>query len=339
MAELQRMTITISLACSVALLCADVTGCADHGDEAGDPDALATQRDAVTASATLLVSGDFSSTSTTRAIAQTELATDPAAQLLAIGDLSYTAPYADNYPWLSWLSRTYPVMGNHEFNSVAGTGGQQPFDLFNGNNAAANHTFPAITGTNGVATFDFAYSHEVTPGWLLVVLNTGTNCKQQACTQQASRLTSWITSWRAAHAGKGCVIVALHTARWSTMFSGDADNEPWAAGVAPIWSAAVADQADIVVQGHVHVYEEFQKLGASGQSSATGAKLFTVGAGGRGQVQPLQSNIAAAELVASHGAPVNGVLKLALYPGSYGYKFETAASSGSPPSAVACNVP
>ena len=83
------------------------------------------------------------------------------------------------------------------------------------------------------------------------------------------------------------------------MFSSDADNEPWAAGVAPIWTAAVAEEADIVLQGHVHVYEEFEKLDANGNYSAKGAKLFTVGSGGRGQVQPPLSNIASSKLVAS----------------------------------------
>jgi hypothetical protein len=334
MLEIHRTHLAIRIALGLTL----VGACTDRGDDTDDAAALATATSAVTASATLLVSGDFASTSTTRTIVQNELASNPAAKLLAIGDMSYTAPYADNDPWLSWTGQTFPVMGNHEFNSVAGTGGQQPFDLFNGHNAAGNHTFPAIT-SGGVATFDFAYSFEVTPGWLLVVLNTGVNCKQQSCTQQATRLTSWITSWRGAHAGKGCVIVAMHTARWSTMFSGDPDNAPWAGGVAPIWSAAITNKADIVLQGHVHVYEEFTKLGVNGESLAAGAKLFTVGSGGRGQVKPLQSNIAASQLIAARGAPINGVLKLGLYPGSYGYKFETAASAGSPASSVVCNVP
>jgi hypothetical protein len=70
-----------------------------------------------------------------------------------------------------------------------------------------------------------------------------------------------------------------------------------------------------------------------------GSKLFTLGTGGRGQVQPTESNISASELVASHGSPINGVLKLALYAGSYGYHFETSATSGSPASSLACNRP
>ncbi|MEO6776128.1 MAG: metallophosphoesterase [Kofleriaceae bacterium] len=319
----------------LAVLAILVAGCSDSED--GSDEVGVTTGD-VTGAATLLVAGDFSATSSTKTIVNNELAHDSSLELLAVGDMSYTAPYADNDPWASWAGRTYPVMGNHEFNSVAGLGGREPYDMFDGNNAANDHTFPAIT-TNGLATYDFAYSHELTPGWLLVVVNTGTNCKQQACTSQATRVTNWIKSWRANHGGHGCVIVAMHTARWSTMFSGDADNLPWAPGVAPLWSAAIAQHADLIFQGHVHAYEEFVKLDASGHASATGAKLFTAGSGGRGQVKPLSSNIASSLLVASRESPVNGVVKLALYPGKYGYRFETAASSTQPAATVACNVP
>ncbi|CAN5453504.1 hypothetical protein BH11MYX1_BH11MYX1_13270 [soil metagenome] len=318
----------------LAVLALVVASC----DSQDDSDAVGQTTDAVTASATLLVSGDFSATSSTKTIVTNELARDASLELLAVGDLSYATPYADNYPWASWASRTYPVMGNHEFNRDAGLGGREPYDMFNGNNAANAHAFPAIT-SNGLATYDFAYSHEITPGWLLVVVNTGTNCKQQGCLEQATRLTNWIKGWRTNHGGHGCVIVAMHTARWSTMFSGDADNLPWAPGVAPLWSAAIAQHADLIFQGHVHAYEEFEKLDANGHASATGAKLFTAGSGGRGQVKPLSSNISSSLLVASHGSPVNGVVKLALYPGKYGYRFETAASSTTPAPTVACNVP
>ncbi len=314
-----------------------LAACASASDEA-EP-SVGSADEAITAVATVLVSGDFSSTSATKGIVTNELASTPGAKLLPVGDLSYSAPYASNYPWAGWRPKTYPVVGNHEFNSVAGTGGQQPYALFNGDNAAGNHVFPAITGGNGVATFDFAYSTEVAPGWLLVVMNTGLNCAEQSCTSQASRLTSWISTWRASHGGHGCVMVAMHTARFSTMFSGDADNLPWASGVAPIWSAAVAAHADIVMQGHVHVYEEFKKLAADGTPSATGTKLFTVGSGGRGQVKPLKSNIPTTALVTSHPSPIDGVLELALYSGSYGFHFETSATTGTPASSVACNVP
>jgi hypothetical protein len=323
----------------LGLLATANSACSSADSKTDDDSELAVSAQAVTAAATVLVAGDFASTSSTKGIAQTEINQNAALKLIAVGDMSYSAPYETNYPWAGFASRTFPVMGNHEFNSVAGQGGEQPFALFNGNNAAGNLTFPAITGANGVATYDFSYSYEITPGWLLVVANTGVNCAQQSCTAQATRVQSQISSWRSSHGGHGCVIVALHTARWSTMFSSDADNEPWATGVAPIWNAAVAAKADIVLQGHVHVYEEFEKLDANGNYSATGAKLFTMGSGGRGQVQPPLSNIAASKLVASHASPINGVLKLGLYAGSYGYHFETASTTGSPASSKACNVP
>jgi hypothetical protein len=319
-----------------ALLSQGLAGCAGHG---ASTEAVGETAQALTAAATLLVAGDFASNSSTQGLAQTEIANDGSVKLLAVGDMSYSSPYASNYPWASWASRTFPVMGNHEFDSVAGTGGEEPYALFNGVNAAGNLKFPAITGANGVATYDFTYTYPVAPGWLLVVANTGVDCDEQSCTTQGSKIASEIASWRSNNGGHGCVIVAMHTARWSTMFSSDSDNLPWAPSVEPIWSAAVTSKADIVLQGHVHVYEEFDKLGASGAYSSTGPKLFTVGSGGRGQVQPPQSNISSSVLVASRPSPINGVLKLGLYDGSYGYHFETSATTEAPASSKACNVP
>ncbi len=329
--------LTFVIAAPLAIIAAGCSG--TESPSSGALESVSSQSEAVAAAATLLVAGDFASTSSTAGIAQTEINNDAALKLIAVGDMSYAAPYASNYPWAGFASRTFPVMGNHEFNSVAGQGGEEPFALFNGKNAAGNLKFPAITGANGVATYDFSYSYEVTPGWLLVVVNTGVNCAQQSCATQGSKVQSQISAWRNNNGGHGCVIVAMHTARWSTMFSSDADNEPWATSVEPIWSAAIGEKADILLQGHVHVYEEFEKLDTNGNYSATGAKLFTMGSGGRGQVQPPLSNIPSARLVASHASPINGVLKLGLYAGSYGYHFETAATSSAPASTKACNVP
>lgn len=293
--------------------------------------------------ALVLVSGDFSASSATHAIVQSELAQNAAATLLPVGDLSYASPYADNYPWNepSWIGRTFPVMGNHEFNTVAGKGGQEPYALFNGHNAAGNRTFAAIQGKNGVATYDFSYSYEVAPGWLLVVMNTSNNFSTQDASSQAVNLGNWIDSWRAAHGGHGCVAVVMHTARWSTTFSGYADNGPeWANGTEPIWSAAVAHHADLLLQGHVHAYEEFAKLDVDGNVSATGVKVFTTGSGGRGQVKDGSwGNIATTKRLDYHQSPVDGVLKLGLYPGAYGFQFETAAAPGVPVATTHCNVP
>jgi hypothetical protein len=320
-------------------LAAAACSAGDRSPAGSAPEPVGTSAEAVTAAAILLVAADFASTSSTEGIAQTEIANDSSVKLVAVGDMSYSAPYASNYPWASWAARTFPVMGNHEFDSVSGTGGQQPYSLFNSNNAAGNLTFPAITGDNGVATYDFSYTYQIAPGWLLVVVNTGVNCAQQSCSTQGSRVTSEINSWRSSHGGHGCVIVAMHTARWSTMFSSDSDNLPWAPGVAPIWNAAVGAEADIVLQAHAHVYEDFDKLDENGAYSSTGAKLFTMGTGGRGQVEPAVSNISSSVLVASRPSPINGVLKLGLYSGSYGYAFETAATSSAPASSKACNLP
>lgn len=334
------LTSSVAVLAAAAVLPFTVPACAGAD---GDGGATSETTQALTAAATLLVSADFASNSTTKQIVAAEIANDSSVKLVPAGDLSYTSPYASNYPWASWAARTFPVMGNHEFDSVSGTGGQQPYDLFNGRNAAGNHVFSAIKGDNGVATYDFTYSWQVAPGWLLVVMNTNvanaskTDCAVQSCNAQATKLKTTVENWRNANGGKGCVIVAMHTARFSSMFSSSSDNEPWAPTVDAIWRAAVYEHVDIVLQGHAHVYEEFPKLGANGCTSSTGTKLFTVGSGGRGQVKPSKSNLTCTSPIAAHAAPINGVLKLALYGGSYGHRFETSATTGEPSASVTCN--
>lgn len=291
---------------------------------------------------TLLVSADFAPTSSTKQIVQSELAANPNAKLLAVGDLSYASPYAQNYPWnvASWISKTYPVMGNHEFNSVAGKGGEEPYNLFNGKNAAANHVFPALTGSNGVKTYDFFYTTELSPSWLLVVVNTSNNFSTQSAASQAARMTDAVNAFRTKHGGHGCVALAMHTARFSDSFSGDADNgATWANGAAPIFNAAVADKVDVLLQGHVHDYEELVQLDANGHTSSSGVKVFTVGMGGRGQVKGGWSNVAASQVIAKKAGTINGVLKLALRPGGFGYQYENKATSGQPATSINCHVP
>lgn len=331
-----------------------VCGQGDNGAGEALRDHFLSQAPPATGPKVILTSGDFSAASKTHDLVQAELAQLPDAALLPMGDLSYgdvstaTDPYLASYPWneSDWVGRTFPVMGNHEFNAVSGKGGQEPYALFNGHNAAGNRTFAAITGDNGVDTYDFTYAYEVTPGWLLVVVNSGVKFKTQNVDAQAAHLAQWIDDWRAQHGGHGCVAIAMHTARWSTTFSGYSDNDPtWYQGTQPIWAAALAHHADLLLQGHVHAYEEFAKLDLDGNVSSDGVKVFTAGSGGRGQVkndgsQWPPNNLPLSRRLDFHASPADGVLKLALYPGGYGYQFETSATPGVvPPLTVSCNVP
>src|ERR1700722_3241939 len=82
--------LTIALGCG-----APVSG------EAQDNGAIGTTNEGIVAAsaplATLLVSADFASTSKTKSIVESEIKTNGSVKLLAVGDLSYSAPYATNY--------------------------------------------------------------------------------------------------------------------------------------------------------------------------------------------------------------------------------------------------
>ena len=77
------------------MLLLHVAGCASSNPTATDDvEPVGTSAEAVTAAATLLVAGDFAATSSTKGIVQTEIASNGALKLIAVGDLSYSSPYA-----------------------------------------------------------------------------------------------------------------------------------------------------------------------------------------------------------------------------------------------------
>ena len=87
-----------SIHCGLGILTslALAAGCSGDGGPAGsaEGDNVGESVEAVTAAATLLVDGDFSATSSTKGIVQTEIASNSALKLIVVGDMSYAAPYA-----------------------------------------------------------------------------------------------------------------------------------------------------------------------------------------------------------------------------------------------------
>jgi hypothetical protein len=78
----------------IAILPTGLAAACSSGAPEEDPGTSA--EEVVTAGATLLVAGDFASNSSTKGIAQTEIAANASTKLLAVGDLSYASPYASN---------------------------------------------------------------------------------------------------------------------------------------------------------------------------------------------------------------------------------------------------
>jgi hypothetical protein len=89
----------------------------------------------------------------------------------------------------------------------------------------------------------------------------------------------------------------------------------------PLWEVLYAEGADVVLNGHEHMYERFGPQHPSGRADATGGiRQFTIGTGGAhlGQVQLARPNSEAR-------AAVWGVLKLTLQDAGYTWEFRAVA--------------
>ena len=87
--------------------------------------------------------------------------------------------------------------------------------------------------------------------------------------------------------------------------------------MAPLWQALYEFGADVILNGHEHVYERFAPQNPSGAADPLGIRQFTVGTGGRnhypfGTIQP-NSEV--------RNSTTFGVLKLTLHAGSYDWQF------------------
>lgn len=109
-----------------------------------------------------------------------------------------------------------------------------------------------------------------------------------------------------------CVLAYWHHMRFSSGSSHGNDSRS-----APLWDRLYAARADVVLNGHEHIYERFAPQTPSAQASSVGLRQFTVGTGGK----------------ALHGTGTVransevrifrfGVLRMTLHPTSYKWRFQ-----------------
>jgi 3',5'-cyclic AMP phosphodiesterase CpdA len=178
---------------------------------------------------------------------------------LALGDLQYdngeSGGYADAYRNSFGRLRTvtYPVPGNHDWNTPG---------------AAGYHGFFGVrAGEPGKGW----YAVDLNPAWQLVALNT--NCAIVRC-GAGSEQEVWLRRVLAASSAP-CTIAITHHPRFSSG-STHGDNPT----VAPLWAALDDALADVVLAGHEHNYERFAPRRATGELGG-GPVSFVVGTGGR----------------------------------------------------------
>jgi acid phosphatase type 7 len=230
------------------------------------------------------------------------------AAVLALGDTQYEEGTLDQFrlsydpSWGRVKPITRPAIGNHEYRLSPGTG---YFDYFNGVGSA---TGPA--GDRGKGYYSFNVG-----GWHLIALNSMCDEVPGGCAAGSAQ-EQWLRADLAANSGASCTLAYWHHPLFNSGPEGSYKDTPW--NTTAFWQALHAAGAELVLNGHSHMYQRFGPQDASGNADAPrGIREFVVGTGGKslGDVGPTQPNL---EL---RDNTQYGVIRLALHPSGYDWTF------------------
>ena len=216
--------------------------------------------------------------------------------VMAVGDLAYPDGTKENFDcydrtWGRVKDRTRPAPGNHEFHS-----------------AGASFYFQYFGPAAGDPKDGF-YSYDLDT-WHIIVLNS--ECVEVGGCEAGSREEKWLRADLAAHP-IACTLAYFHKPLFS---SGGAHGDDLA--LKPFWQALYDANADVVISGHDHDYERFAPQTPNGfEDRGRGIREFVVGTGGKNH-RPFGEPHRNSEV---RDASAFGVLKLALKPDSYDWKF------------------
>ncbi|HLF40648.1 MAG TPA: metallophosphoesterase, partial [Acidimicrobiia bacterium] len=251
--------------------------------------------------ATLVGAGDIASCSVngdeaTAKLLDGVIAADPAATVFTVGDNAYDngtpSEFTNCYgpTWGRHRDRTRPATGNHEYGTTNASG---HFGYF---------------GTRAGEPAKGYYSYDV-GAWHVVVLNS--NCSKVGGCGAGSPQEKWLRADLAASAAS-CTVAYWHHPRFN---SGSYGND---SSVAAFWKALHEFGAEVVLNGHSHLYERFAPQRPDGTADpAFGIRQFIVGMGGRSNY-PFGTVQANSEV---RNSDTNGVMKLTLRPDGYDFAF------------------
>ena len=228
--------------------------------------------------------------------------TIPEATVLTLGDNAYEsgilADYTNCYDpgWGRFKARTRPALGNHEYSSGNANGS---FDYF-GADAFGN------SRPNGYYSFDLG-------AWHIVVLNDN---PPKVPIGAGSAQYKWLRADLTANR-KACILAVWHQPRFYSTYSG-------APGLVssrkPLWQLLYSARADLLLNGHHHVYERHAPQDPDGRAAADGVRQIIVGTGGFdtwATPTVLSPNVE----VIHGGNQVFGVIKVTLSSDGYAWEF------------------
>jgi hypothetical protein len=243
------------------------------------------------------------------------------AAVLALGDTQYNCggytAFLQSYDpsWGRVKSITHPVVGNHEYLTSGGTGCTPA----NGNAAGYFGYFGSAAGTAGQGYYSFDLG-----AWHLIALNS--SCSAVGGCGPTSPQGKWLAADLAAHPAV-CTLAFWHVPLFSS--GGRA-----ASGTLPLWQQLYAAHADLILDGHDHIYERFAPQTPTGLADpVNGIREITVGTGG--------ANHTAVATRAANSVVVNttsfGYLRLILHATSYTWNFMPAVGTFQDGGVAACH--
>ncbi len=225
-----------------------------------------------------------------------------------LGDLQYETGLASDYAgsydkaFGRFKNISYPAIGNHEY-------------LTNGAPGYFGHFGARAHGPGAYYSYNLGT-------WHVVVLNS--NCGLAGGCDATSAQYKWLQADLKANPHT-CTLAYWHHPVFSS------GNHGANAGAKPLWDVLSAGGAELVLNGHDHIYERFAPQTSDGKrDDARGLREFVVGTGGKNHtpINVVQPN---SEV---RNTDTYGVLQLTLKPGSYDWRFvpeagKTFTDSGS----------
>ena len=218
--------------------------------------------------------------------------------VVAIGDEAYFSGTADEFrrcydpTWGRHKARTRPVPGNHEYVSP----GAAPYFAYFGANA----------GPAGLGYYSFDVG-----SWHAIALNS--NIDMTASSAQGA----WLRADLAANRAR-CVIAYWHHPLFTSGPNGPSRETQ------DVWRLLYDAGADVVLNGHEHLYERFAPQDPTGAPDpARGIREFIAGTGGA-----LLYQFGAPRPNSERRMSAFGVLKLTLQADSYEWEFIPVSGAG-----------
>ena len=227
---------------------------------------------------------------------------EPNALVATLGDHVYQtgspALYRDCYArtWGRVAARDRPTPGDHDYTSPTAAG---YFGYFH----RVLERFGPTAAKWGYYSYDLG-------AWHVVVLNS--NCGSIGGCDASSAEGRWLSADLARHPTH-CTLAYWHVPLFNSGFEGNRDEGAY------FWQALYAAGAEIVLNGHNHAYERFAPQTPAGKPDPRGLREFVVGTGGRSHYPFSQGRLQPNSQVRND--TTFGVLRLALKPRSYTWKF------------------